>query len=150
MEISTLFQFFDSFSTLFLTFWAPGPEGPGNSFSIPFPTLGPKCPRTPLGGLKGRNVSGRYFYFLAETERADQTKPQNSIKQTIQTIFNLCVWKVEKQVEGISICEQHICWEVVRADFLHRYQKFVRIVRKGLMTCNPVNMIVRFSSMGLV
>ena len=48
------FPFFDSFSTLFLTFWAPGPSGPGNSFSTPFPTLGPKGPRTPLGG-KGRN-----------------------------------------------------------------------------------------------
>ena len=56
VEISTLFQFFDSFSTLFLTFGALGPEGPGNSFSTPFPTLGPKGPRTPLGGWKGRNA----------------------------------------------------------------------------------------------
>ena len=45
MEISTLFQLFGSFSTLFLSFWASGPEGPGNSFSTPFPTLGPKGPR---------------------------------------------------------------------------------------------------------
>ena len=45
--------------TLFLTFWTPGPEGPGNLFSTPFPTLGPKGPRTPLGGWKGRNSSSR-------------------------------------------------------------------------------------------
>ena len=49
------FNFFDSFLTLFLTFWTPGPapEAPGSSFSTPFPTLGPKGPRIPLGGLKG-------------------------------------------------------------------------------------------------
>ena len=49
MEISKFFSIFDSFSTLILTFSAPGLEGPGNSFSTPFPTLGPKGPRTPLG-----------------------------------------------------------------------------------------------------
>ena len=48
-------NFFDSFVTPFLTFWAPGPEGPRNSFSTPLPTLGPKGPATPLWGLKGRN-----------------------------------------------------------------------------------------------
>ena len=56
-KVQLFFNFFDSFSTLFLTFWAPGPEGPGNSFSTPFPTLGPKGPRTPLGGWKGRNAT---------------------------------------------------------------------------------------------
>ena len=53
MEISTLFQLFGLFFDSDLTFWAPGPEGPGNKFSTPFPTLGPEGPRTPLGGLKG-------------------------------------------------------------------------------------------------
>ena len=53
-KFQLFFNFFDSFSTRFLTFWTPGPEGPGNSFSTPFPTLGPKGPRT-LGGRKGRN-----------------------------------------------------------------------------------------------
>ena len=57
-KFQLFFNFFDSFSTPFLTFWTPGPEGPGNSFSTPFPTLGPKGPRTPLGGLKGRNAMG--------------------------------------------------------------------------------------------
>ena len=56
LKFQRFFNFFDSFSTPFLTFWTPGPEGPGNSFSTPFPTLGPKGPRTPLGGLKGRNA----------------------------------------------------------------------------------------------
>ena len=56
VEKELKFPFFDSFSTPFLTFWTPGPEGPGNSFSTPFPTLDPKGPRTPLRGLKGRNV----------------------------------------------------------------------------------------------
>ena len=59
-KFQLFFNFFDSFSTLFLTFWSPGPSGPGNSFSTPFPTLGPKGPRTPLGGWKGRNT--RYFF----------------------------------------------------------------------------------------
>ena len=54
-KFSTLFQLFRLFFDSVLTFWTPGPEGPGNSFSTPFPTLGPKGPRTPLGGLKGRN-----------------------------------------------------------------------------------------------
>ena len=66
VEISTLFQLFDSFSTLFLTFGALGPEGPGNSFSAPFPTLGPKGPRTPLGGWKGRKSRLFLSIFLGE------------------------------------------------------------------------------------
>ena len=53
-KFQLFFNFFDSFSTLFLTFGAPG-----GSFSTPFPTLGPKGPRTPLGGLKGRNSCAR-------------------------------------------------------------------------------------------
>ena len=50
VEKELKFPLFDSFSTLFLTFGAPGLEGPGNSFST-------KGPRTPLGGWKGRNFS---------------------------------------------------------------------------------------------
>ena len=53
-KFQLFFNFINSFPTLFLTFGALGPEGLGNS--TPFPTLGPKGPRTPLGGWKGRNV----------------------------------------------------------------------------------------------
>ena len=59
MKFQLFFNFFESFWALFLTFWAPGPEGPGNSFSTPFPTLGPKGPGTPLWGLKGRKLLRR-------------------------------------------------------------------------------------------
>ena len=55
VEKELKFPVLDSFSTLILTFLTPGPEGPVNSFATLFPTLGPKGPRTPLGGLKGRN-----------------------------------------------------------------------------------------------
>ena len=60
VEKELRFPLFDSLSTLFLTFWTPGPEGPGNSFSTPFPTLGPKGPRTPLGGWKGRKFMAHF------------------------------------------------------------------------------------------
>ena len=43
-KLQLFLKFFDFFSALFLTFGAPGPEGPGNTFSTPFPTLGPKGP----------------------------------------------------------------------------------------------------------
>ena len=36
---------FDSFSTPFWTFWAPGPRGPGNSFSDSFSNFGPEGPK---------------------------------------------------------------------------------------------------------
>ena len=39
---------FDSFSTRFSTFWAPGPRGPGNSFSDSF--SGPDTPNDPCSG----------------------------------------------------------------------------------------------------
>ena len=64
------FNYFSTFSTLFrLRF---NFLGPGNSFSTPFPTLGPKGPRTPLG-IEGSqfekvklernaNDSGREFW----------------------------------------------------------------------------------------
>ena len=59
------FPLFDSFPTLFLTFWTPGPEGPGNSFSTLLPTLGPKGPRTPLRGLKGRKPSSELLIICS-------------------------------------------------------------------------------------
>ena len=40
VEISIFFQFFRLFFDSVFTFWTPGPEGPGNSFSTPFSTLG--------------------------------------------------------------------------------------------------------------
>ena len=39
---------FDSFSTRFSTFCAPGPRGPGNSFSDSFSNFGPGGPKRPL------------------------------------------------------------------------------------------------------
>ena len=66
------FPLFDSFSTLFLTFWAPGPEGPGNSLSNLFPTLGPKGPRTPLGGWEGNNFWGINSMGLPESLAGSQ------------------------------------------------------------------------------
>ena len=41
------FNYFDSFSTPFSTFWAPGPLGPGRAliFGLFFPTLGQKAPK---------------------------------------------------------------------------------------------------------
>ena len=41
------FNYFDSFSTPFSTFWVPGPRGPGNSFSDSFSNFGPKGPNDP-------------------------------------------------------------------------------------------------------
>ena len=50
------FPVFDSFSTLFFNFLDPGARRPRELiFNSVFPTLGPKGPRTPLGGWKGRN-----------------------------------------------------------------------------------------------
>ena len=51
------FPFFDSFSTLFLTFWTRGRKALGTPFQLRFPTLGPKGPRTPLGGIEGSQPS---------------------------------------------------------------------------------------------
>ena len=39
------FNYFDSFSTPFSTFWAPGPRGRGNSFSDSFSNFGPRGPK---------------------------------------------------------------------------------------------------------
>ena len=58
VEKELKFPLFDSLSTLFLTFWAPGPEGPGNSFSTLVPTLGPKGQKLLWGGLRGRKTLG--------------------------------------------------------------------------------------------
>ena len=76
MKFQLFFNFFDSFSTLFSTFGTPGSEGPGNSFSTPFPTLGPKGPELapPLWGLKGRkvylvDVSDIFYFFFPLGER---------------------------------------------------------------------------------
>ena len=52
VEKELKFPLFDSFSTLFLTFWTAWPEGPENSFSTPFPTLGPK------GKVFGQDIPG--------------------------------------------------------------------------------------------
>ena len=62
--------------TLFLTFWAPGPEGPGNSFSTLFPTFCPKGPRTSLGGLKGRStfVGDRYDWTTGAPHDGNEWK----------------------------------------------------------------------------
>ena len=47
------FNYFDSFSTPFSTFWAPGPRGLGNSFSDSFSNSGPGRPKvTPVRGQK--------------------------------------------------------------------------------------------------
>ena len=50
---STLFRLF--FDSVF-NFLDHGAEGPGNSFSTPFPPLGPKGPRAPLGGVEGSQI----------------------------------------------------------------------------------------------
>ena len=41
------FNYFDSFSTPFSTFWARGQEAPGTHFPTLFPTLGPEGPNDP-------------------------------------------------------------------------------------------------------
>ena len=56
VEISTPFQLF---LTLFLTFGTPGPEGPGNSFSTPFPILGPKVEIGGIPAVLSRKNSGK-------------------------------------------------------------------------------------------
>ena len=50
------FNYFDSFSTPFSTFWAPGPRGPGNSFSALFPTLGPEGPNDPCSRARESQI----------------------------------------------------------------------------------------------
>ena len=42
------FNYFDSFSTLFWTFWAPKPKGPGNPFSNSICNFRPEGPKWPL------------------------------------------------------------------------------------------------------
>ena len=49
VEKELKFQLFDSFWALFLTFWTPGPEGPGNSVS----NFGPEGPRNSSVGIEG-------------------------------------------------------------------------------------------------
>ena len=45
------FNYFDSFSTPFSTFWAPGPRGPGNSFSeLFFKLWARRAQMTPVAG----------------------------------------------------------------------------------------------------
>ena len=53
-------NFFDSFSTLFLAFWAPGPEGPGNSFST-VSNFGPEGPKNSSGGIEGSQHKHKLF-----------------------------------------------------------------------------------------
>ena len=54
------FHFFDSFSTLFLTFWAPGPEGPGGGGLIfnSVSNFGPEGPKSISGGIEGSQCTG--------------------------------------------------------------------------------------------
>ena len=78
-KFQLFFKFFDSFSILFFAFWA---SGPGSSFSTPFPTLGPKGPRTPLWGLKGRKSLPlpklhRLSHHICQT--SNQISPRNFI-----------------------------------------------------------------------
>ena len=46
------FNYFDSFSTLFWTFWAPGLKGPGTHFRTLLATFGPKGPNDPCSEQK--------------------------------------------------------------------------------------------------
>ena len=55
-------DYFDSFSTPFSTFWAPGPRGPRNSFSDSFSNFGP-AQMTPVAGPGNHNIM---TYFESE------------------------------------------------------------------------------------
>ena len=68
-------------TSLILSFWAGRPR---NSFSTPFPTLGPKGPRTPLGGLKGRSL-------IWKAEKGEKDKSE---------IFRKFSWKSRKSLES--------------------------------------------------
>ena len=70
MEISTLFQLFRLFfDSVFKTFLVPGAaRSPGTHFQLRFQTLGLKGPRTPLGGLKGRNRNSPFANQSASAE----------------------------------------------------------------------------------
>ena len=71
-----------------LTFGTPRPEGPGNSFSTPSPTLCPKGPRTPLGGLKGRKI--RVFEISCPSgvsKISNVLLLQARVRRTLQSVF---------------------------------------------------------------
>ena len=80
VEVRTFRLFFDSD----FNFFGPwGRKAPGNSFSTRFPTLGPKGPKTPLGGLKARN-----------TRRASKWTCQ--ISRSLGSVWGLCNCKAGK------------------------------------------------------
>ena len=56
------FNYFDSFLTLFWTFWAPGPKGPGNPFSNSICNSRPEGPNDPCSGQKFSQKKGFYVF----------------------------------------------------------------------------------------
>ena len=87
---------FDSVSTLFITFWAPGPEA-GNSFSTPFPTLGPKGPITPLGGggIEGSQHKASFHAKQAGTKAGFFLTCPLSGEELTQLQFNSLIGRMQ-------------------------------------------------------
>ena len=61
------------------------------------------------GRLSGRHVGPSNLSWPEGGKRVDQTEPQNSHQQTIQTDTNFWVEITKQDPEGMSICEQHTC-----------------------------------------